>query len=219
MVNILPAITAINAMNASLMLRNSQLARSRQKNYKLKKPNPKPHPLLKKKFAQSWNSQEERLKELEIKEYNHFSDKKTGTGRIEYRYKSGQTAKVEITDKMGYSIERFDERGNQIETEMDLSSSTSIFRYTYYPNSNQKEFEYSDVCGIRHYNQDGIEDTERYLAKLQMVTKRLKYEEQTGVTLRKMSKIEKVVAKRCKDKPEMTMVEKLLARKVKRSGK
>ena len=206
------AVTIAN--NARLM---ANMRRHPQKKYK--RVFKEAHVLLRTKFFEAWQQQEERLQQLKIEQGDSYSNSKTGDFRVRYRYESGQTAKIEIKDKEGTSVERFDEMGNSVETRMFTSTETIFYKCVYYPNSNQEEFVLSDTGSIQHFTIDGKDDTERYLAKLQMASKRIRYEKETGVTLRKMTKLEKAVAKSCKDKPEMTFVEKMLARKAKRSGK
>ena len=163
--------------------------------------------ILKHKFIKSWTSQNKRLSALKINltdswQYDTIQEYGFTTGRKEYHYENGDIARIDEWDGDDRSTTRYDERKNCIED--------SFGRYTYYPDTNVLEFSYTKE-GIKHFNKQGKEDTERYYAKLEMARKRIAEEQKTGKMLKKMTKVEKAVAYALRHKPQMTIAEKMLA--------
>ena len=164
--------------------------------------------LLAQKFETSWERQFSRFSSLELKltdsyEYDTIREYNWTTGRKEYRYANNVVAMVETWDGPDREEELFDEQGNCVKN--------SKGRYTYYPKTKQIEFSWTSDS-FKHFNTSGKEDTERYLAKLQMASKRIEEEKRTGKTFKKMNVVEKVVAKAFRNRKEMTLIEKALAR-------
>ena len=171
-----------------------------------------PSEFLKQKFNETWNRQMDRLLKLETKLTDSWSQStyyNYRTGEDVWRYENGQIAhRVSYDEPHDSHSERYDELGNCIENDLD--------RCVYYPNSKQKEFEWNKD-GIKHFDKDGKEDTQLYLTKQKVAAKRIAYENQTGETLPKMSKVEKAVAIALKDTKKMTLVERMLAEKAKKT--
>lgn len=120
-------------------------------------------------------------------------------------------------NKCGQNKTRWDAEGNVIDfTSEDRTGGTTHVMYAI----NDKGERY--IAFFKHCNKDGRNDTEQYLAALQVkkniAAKRLAYEQQEGVTLQKMSKLEKAVATVFKNKEKMTLVERFLAKKAGRSA-
>ena len=171
-----------------------------------------PSAFLKQKFNEAWNRQEKRLSKLKTELTDSWSTSAYygyRSGEDIYCYENGQVAhRVSYDQPHDSHSERYDELGNCIENDLD--------RCVYYPNSKQKEFEWNKD-GIKHFDENGIEDTKVYTTKQKVAAKRIAYENQTGEPLPKMSKMEKAVAIALKDTKKMTLVERMLAEKAKKS--
>ena len=197
----------ISIINANVIMHRNIIKNKKEK--KNKNLNDK-DVFLQEMFEQSWEQQEQRLSDLEI----NLRSKSGDSYCIEkvYEYKNGQKAKyLEISYPdidPNVHVERWDENGNCIQV-------NSRFRSTFYPNSAQKEFEFLDGK-VKHFDKDGNEDTKSYYLKKKIATKRLKEEEKSNVTLEKASKIEKAISVLMVDKPEMTLIEKMLMKKAKK---
>ena len=81
-------------------------------------------------------------------------------------------------------------------------------------NSTQEEFR-SFNGEVKHFDKNGNEYTKTYYLRKKIAAKRIKEEEKSNVTLKKASKIEKAISMAMVDKPEMTLIEKMLMRKAK----
>ena len=166
--------------------------------------------IMKQKFNEAWEKQEERLSKFKTEltdswcysEYGPYS-----CGGHEYRYENGNLAEEMHYSDMENSrtVTRYDPEGNCVEK--------GSCKFVYYENSSQKEFEWRDD-GIKHFDKQGNDDTKKYYLKHQIATKRIKAEGK-GTTFSKMSKLEKAVAVLNVDKPELTMLEKMLLKKAK----
>ena len=220
MVNVLPIVTATtNAMTISRM-RGAGYGGSRPKKPKKTKIK-KPPVFLKEKFEEAWKIQEERLSKLEtvFSKDESFCVKEGYASDIHrvYKYANGEKAKVQDKTTYDSSTYLYDELGNCILKNRCDKDNLETFsnRRVYYKGTKQKEFEW-DSEGIRHFDKDGKEDTQLYMTKQKVAAKRIAHENQTGETLRKMSKVEKSVATALKDTKKMTFLERMLARKAKR---
>lgn len=231
-VPILTVVTAVNSMTISNLARARMNAPRPQKPHKkektskkvVKKTNVVIPELLKEKFEEAWKKQEESLSGIQTTcidsySYNTISEYGWTTGEKKHAYADGTIARIESWDDPERDISRYDRLGNLVETisykrsavnydDIDKTSS----KYVYYPNSKQKQFEWTTE-GIKHFDKDGNEDTNTFLTKQKIATKRIKEEVKTGKTFKKMGKIEKAVAVAFQDKKEMTWPEKLLAKK------
>lgn len=234
MVNVSPLIVsvAINSMTMSNLAR----ARSQRLSERMsadptpakakkaeKKAKPKEIPeILKNKFEEAWKRQEDRLSGLETKltdtwHYDTIREYGWTTGQTTYSYSSGKPAKIVSWDDPERTVKCFDESGNCVSrSEVSRDHEEKTTRYVYYPNSDRVEF-VDDGISVLHYDTNGKEDTKQYYAKHKIATKRIQYEEETGTTLGKMSKLEEAVAYALKDTKKMTLVEKALADKVKKT--
>lgn len=179
-----------------------------------------PPALLEKRFNQAWERQKERLSKLIKPRPDYFN----GACKFIDKYENG--VPVERSDsKRGRNIQ--DDMGNVIFHENQDSSYDDAFypsadyrceHYVYYPNSNQKEFEWTEE-GIKHFDKSGKENTKSYYGKLKIALKRREAEEKDGVTFPKMSRVEKIVSRALVDTVDpdkMTVLEKMLVRKARK---
>ncbi|MBR1825175.1 MAG: hypothetical protein IJ770_01130 [Alphaproteobacteria bacterium] len=174
MVNIAPIIVAANTMttlaNTSRMRRNSGMyVRSPKQKPVKKKESPS---FMKEKFEELWQEQENRLSSLEYHnvpaEHDSFSVPDYYESTSVWRYDNGKLAKKVYSSSDGDDqVTRYDDAENIIE---DRDT-----RYVYYPNSQQKEFEYCDGI-VKHFAQDGRDDTAEYIVahKIEKIHQKLK---------------------------------------------
>lgn len=235
-VPILTVVTAVNSVTISNMARmrmNSPHPNKPKKTEKKQKKVEKKAPviipeILKKKFEEAWQKQEDNLSALKTTcsdsySYNTIAEYGWTTGEKTYTYSDGSIACREHWDDPERDVSRYDQLGNLVEEtsykrsayDYDDIEKTSV-KYVYYPNSKQKQFQW-DQNGIKHFDKDGNEDTKTFLTKQKIATKRIKEEMKTGKTYKKMGKIGKAVAVAFQDKEEMTWIERKLAQKVKKS--
>ena len=227
MVIIAPILTTITATNAATVANISAMKRrgssggsqfSKRKEIKRKEPSA----FLKQKFEKAWKDQEERLSKLKIfysKDDSYESNEGSFCERHNvYKYANGKPATIEDVSIFGSSKCIYDESGNCIsEKRYDNDDiETYSMQCVYYKGTNQKEFEWNNK-GILHFDRNGKEDTQLYKTKQKIASKRIAYEGQTGKTLQKMGKLEKAVAIALKNTKEMTIIEKMLAKEVKKS--
>ena len=216
--NMIPTMTtvasALTTLNLTRMKGRGSSGYGGGGRHEIQTKRKEPSEFLKQKFNEAWNRQEKRLSKLKTKKiesktwsqstYDHYR-----TGEYVWCYENGQIALCGSYDEPHDShSERYDELGNCIENDLD--------RCVYYPNSKQKEFEWNKD-GIKHFDENGVEDTKVYTTKQKVAAKRIAYENQTGETLPKMSKVEKAVAIALKDTKKMTLVERMLAEKAKKT--
>lgn len=215
MVNITPTLTtaasALTTLNLTRMRRRGSSGYgggSHSKQTKRKEPSK----FLEQKFEEAWKRQKKKLSKLTTNlmdswSYSRYYNYRTGLDV--WSYENGKIAqRTSYNEPDYYHREEYDELGNCIRDDSD--------RWVYYPNSNQKEFEWNKD-GIKHFDKNGVEDTKLYITKQKIVAKRIAYEKQTGKMLPKMSKVEKAVAIALKDKEKMTLVERILAEKFHKS--
>lgn len=214
--NMMHVATSISLINA-----NSTLLRNINKNKKIEIEKNKNvnnrDAFLQEMFEKAWEQQEKRLSGLKIKlsreSYGHYGSEVT------YKYKNGQEAKFEAcycTDgETCEIIQRYDENGNCIKSSRREGRNYSDFKSTFYPNSTQEEFRFLNG-EVKHFDKNGNEDTKTYYLRKKIAAKRIKEEEKSNVTLKKASKIEKAISMVMVDKPEMTLIEKMLMRKAKK---
>ncbi|HCU59170.1 MAG TPA: hypothetical protein DIC64_04225 [Alphaproteobacteria bacterium] len=181
------AANAATVANLSRMRRRGTSGNGYQKSSKEQKRK-EPPALLKEKFEEAWKKQEDRLSKLlthEAKdEYDSFSCSDYSESKSVYRYENGKMSSSHYSNSDGGEIFcRFDELENCIEC-----NST---KRVYYPNSKQKEFEWTEKGGIKHFDKDGVEDTKIYFAKQHVEKKK---EEQLK-KLEDKPKLQKAAAK------------------------
>ena len=154
------AVNAATVANLSRMRRRGTSGNGYRKSSKEQKRK-EPPALLKEKFEEAWKKQEDRLSKLlthEAKdEYDSFSCSDYSESKSVYRYENGKMSSSHYSNSDGGEIFcRFDELENCIK----CNSTRRVF----YPNSTQKEFEWTKEDGIKHFDRDGVEDTKIYFA-------------------------------------------------------
>ena len=167
--------------------------------------------IMKEKFEEAWKRQEDEISKHNITlkdewsytEYEHYR-----CGGWEKVYDDGK-----IAEECSYSescndktIRRYDRLGNCVQK--------GSSKYTYYKGTNKKEFEWTKD-GIKHFDKEGNDNTDKYYKIHQIASKRVKAEGK-GIVYPKMSRLEKAVAMINVDKDELTRVERMLIRKKER---
>lgn len=221
---------ALSGMSGKTRARRSRNDEQRSTSSDEKKIVKTKHAILKEKFEQAWNAQEERLSKFEVERskflsYDTATEYGWSTGEGYYVYPNGETARFEKWNDPERLSKRFDELGNCIEYtyqepthETKDSTKTTFTKTVYYEGTNQKAFE-SSLKGIRHFDRNGRDDTRAYVARQLIAAKRIREEIKTGEILPKMGKMEKAVATIFKNTKEMTFIEKALAKKNKDNSK
>lgn len=212
-VNITTNIVASNTVmlgRGTINLKLNRYMRRLEKERKKEYLKYKRDAFLKKEFDKAWDSQRERLSKVEQVLRSKSEYMCRDCYKEIYEYKNGQISKeVFVTPEYSINDLMYDERGNCV------YNSDNWYSCTYYPDSDKKEFErHGDE--IKHFDKDGKEDTQTYYLRKKIASKRLDEEEKTGVKFKKASKLEKAISKALVDKPEMTLIEKILSRKARK---
>lgn len=167
--------------------------------------------IMEKKFEEAWKRQEEELAKVPSHIEHQWSFDKydpLSLGGWIKKFNNGENAEMVEYNRQGEikSILRYDADGNIIQN--------NYTRYVYYKGTNVKEFEWTQSGGIKHFDKNGKENTDKYYKIHQIASKRVKAEKK-GEVFKKMSKVEKAVAMMNVNKDELTAVERMLIGKKK----
>lgn len=168
--------------------------------------------IMKEKFEEAWKRQEEEISKHNITlkdkwsytEYGGYCcgghEKVYDDGKIAERYSYSESSNDEM-------LTRYDRLGNCVQS--------GHKKYTYYEGTKLKEFEWTRD-GIRHFDKEGNDNTDKYFRIHQITSKRIKAEKEEKTVYPKMSKLEKAIAVMNVNKDKLTTVERMLIGKRKK---